>query len=51
MSETFNTLIADPHWDYVWPCYAMAAATFAALAWRAVANLRKWRDAARREEG
>jgi hypothetical protein len=51
MSETFKTLIADPHWGYVWPCYALAGLTFLALSWRAIANLNKWRQAAQREAG
>ncbi|MDX2235804.1 MAG: heme exporter protein CcmD [Hyphomonadaceae bacterium] len=47
MIEALTHLMADRHWPYIWPCYALAVATFVALAVRAALNLRKWEKAAR----
>jgi heme exporter protein D len=40
-------LMADKHWPYIWPCYALAVVTFVALAVRALMLLRKWERAAK----
>jgi heme exporter protein CcmD len=50
MTEALETLIASKHWPYIWPCYLLAALTFAGLSWRAVVRLRSWKARAEREE-
>lgn len=47
MIDALTTLMADRHWPYIWPCYALAVATFAGLAARAALQLRHWKDKAR----
>jgi TRAP-type C4-dicarboxylate transport system permease small subunit len=47
MSEALAQLMASKQWPFIWPCYALAVATFAGLALRAVAQLRHWEKAAR----
>lgn len=47
MNEALAQLMADKHWPYIWPCYALAVATFVGLALRAVLALRKWEKAAK----
>lgn len=50
MSEALATLMESRHWPYIWPCYLLAVATFAALGVHAVLQLRKWEKAARESE-
>ncbi|MGE0830712.1 MAG: heme exporter protein CcmD [Hyphomonadaceae bacterium] len=42
--------LADPHWAYIWPAYALTMACFIALAWRAFARLRAAKRAAEKGE-
>lgn len=48
MSE-LAALMADRHWPYIWPCYALAIVTFIVLAARAALVLRHWEKRARDE--
>jgi hypothetical protein len=50
MSEALVQLMASKHWPYIWPCYALAVATFGALGVRAWLNLRRWEKAAKAAE-
>jgi Heme exporter protein D (CcmD) len=49
MMEALATLMASKHWVYVWPCYALAIATFGGLAVRAVLKLAHWKKRATAE--
>lgn len=49
MIEALNTLMATDHWPYIWPCYLLAALTFAGLAFRAIADLWHWKKRAARD--
>ncbi len=40
--DSLAHLMADKNWGYIWPCYALAVATFALLGLRAVLLLRRW---------
>ena len=46
MSDALTHLTADKNWGYIWPCYALAVATFAVLGVRAVLLLRRWEQRA-----
>jgi hypothetical protein len=50
MSEALATLMANDHWPYIWPCYALAAIAFGGLTTRAVLRLQHWKARAEREE-
>lgn len=45
-----SAVMASPHWQYIWPVYAIAAVTFAALAVWAFASLHSAAKRARAED-
>ena len=47
MMDALSHLMADRHWPYIWPCYALAVLVFGGLAARAVLRLRHWAKRAR----
>lgn len=50
MSDALAHLMADRHWPYIWPCYALAFVTFAGLSVRAWLQLRYWSKRAKDED-
>lgn len=50
MTEALTHLMADKNWGYIWPCYALAVATFAGLGVRAALLLQTWEQRARDAE-
>lgn len=46
MNDALAQLMADKHWPYIWPCFALAALVFAGLTTRAATRLRYWKTRA-----